>query len=264
MEACKQMENEAKEANSTVRENAAYFLGVSLAFGVCFAIAFYRNYAGITFPLITAAMLAVCGLFLKKSGIPWKTSNWLYAGAILMLGVSTALTANGFVIFFNTIGILLLVTVFMLRQAYDASQWGFGQYLCNILFFGLSMVPEVASPFIHLGNYWRKARASKEGEKGGNGKYVIAGILIGLPMLLCLVELLSGADQIFSNLVGEMLHTFWSQAVFSPNLFLAAMLLAMGFWDATASCPPCALGICRNGRRGGGRKTLWWPSPSFP
>ena len=51
-----------------------------------------------------------------------------------MLGISTMLTANKFVIFFNLVGIVLLAAVFMLRQAYDVSDWKFGQYICNIFF----------------------------------------------------------------------------------------------------------------------------------
>lgn len=60
--------------NETVdmKNNAPFFLGLSLGYGVCFAIAFYKNFIGITYPFITAATLGACGLFLKKYGIPWK------------------------------------------------------------------------------------------------------------------------------------------------------------------------------------------------
>ena len=51
--------------NETVgmKNNAPFFLGLSLAYGVCFAIAFYKNFIGITYPFITAATLGTCGLF---------------------------------------------------------------------------------------------------------------------------------------------------------------------------------------------------------
>ena len=70
-------------------ENAPYYLGMTLIYSVCFAFAFYRNYIGITFPLITAATLAACVLFLRKKRIPWKKSSWLYAAACLLLSIST-------------------------------------------------------------------------------------------------------------------------------------------------------------------------------
>lgn len=222
-----------EKANPVMRENAPYFLGISFIYGICFAVAFYRNFIGITFPLITAATLWVCGLFIKKNGMPWKKSNWLYAAASILLGISTVLTANGFVVFFNTVGILLLVTVFMLRQVYDSGAWGFGQYICNILFLYLSMVPEIASPFVHLGQCLKKIKGAKEVKmKNGNIKYILLGILMGLPMLFAAVGLLSSADQIFSKVVGEAFRNLFRQAVLSPNLLIVAMLLAMGFFGS--------------------------------
>lgn len=147
-----------------------------------------------------------------------------------MLGISTVLTTNTFVITFNTFGILLLITVFMLRQMYDDREWNFGQYLCNILFLYLCMIPEVASPFIHMGNHLKKNR--KEEVKNKNTKYIIFGIIIGLPMLIVVIELLSSADAIFSKVVGEIFHNLWSQIVFSPNVFLVMGLIIVGFFGS--------------------------------
>lgn len=233
VETHKQDNLETKGGNPVMRENTLYFLGMSLAFGACFAIAFYRNFVGIMYPLVAAAMLAACGLFLKKSGIPWKKHNWLYVGAVLLLGVSTVLTANWFVVCFNTVGILLLVTVFMLRQLYGSGQWGFGQYVCNILFLYLSMIPETASPFIHLGEYWRKRKGAKAGKaQNSNVRYIMVGVACALPVLMVLIGLLSSADQIFSGLVGDMFAFCLEQMVFSPNVLLAALLFLMGFWGS--------------------------------
>lgn len=218
-----------KPVNPVMKENTVYFLGLALLYSVCFAIAFYRNFIGITYPLITAVTLGVCVLFLKKSGILWKKSNWWYVGGSFLLGISTILTTSLFVVFFNTVGILLLITVFMLHQVYNDREWRFGQYICNLLFFYLCMIPEVANPFIHMGNSWKKSR-QKEDRRNKNIKYIVVGILIGLPMLLILVELLSSADQIFSKFVGNIFHKFWSQIVFSPNLFLVLFLMILGFF----------------------------------
>lgn len=217
-----------KPINPVMRNNVPYFMGISLLYAVCFTIAFYKNYIGITFPLITAATLSVCWLFLKKNEIIWKKSNWWYMAGSLLLGVSTVLTANEFVIFFNTLGILLLITVFMIRQVYDDRGWNLGQYICNLLFLYLCMVPEIASPFIHFANYMKKYK--KDEKRNKNIKYILIGILIGLPILLIVIELLSSADQIFSSLVGKAFHSLWSQIVFSPNLFLVMFLFILGFF----------------------------------
>lgn len=219
---------DSPKANPTIKENVPFFLELSFAYGICFAIAFFKNFIGITYPLITAVTLGACGLFLKKYGVAWKKSNWWYIASTLLLGISTVLTTNGFVIFFNTVGILLLISVFMVRQAYDDREWNLGQYICNLLFLYLCMIPEVASPFIHLADYLKKNRKTEQ--KNKNAKYVMIGILIGLPMLFIVVGLLSSADQIFSKLVGSIFLNLWDQVIFSPNVVLAIFLVVLGFF----------------------------------
>ena len=91
---------EMKPVNPVMKENVTYFMGLALLYSLCFAVAFYRNFMGITYPLITIATLAVCVLFLRKNQIPWQNSNWWYLGGSVLLGISTVLTASEFVIFF--------------------------------------------------------------------------------------------------------------------------------------------------------------------
>ncbi len=203
---------------------------MALLYGVCFAIAFYRNFIGLTFPVLTGITLLICGLFLKKNQIPWKRENGWYLTACLLLGVSTALTTNGIILFFNTAGILLLVTVFMIRQVYDDKEWGLGQYICNILFLYLSMVPEVASPFICGAKYLDKRRKQGANGRHNNAKYIVVGMSVGLPMLLILIEVLSSADPIFSEIVGSAFHNLMRQVVFSPDICLVLLLVILGFF----------------------------------
>lgn len=248
-ESCK---GEGHGPRNGMRENAPYFLGIALIYSICFATAFYRNYIGLTFPMITAATLLVCWLFLKKNEIPWKKSNWLYIVTCLLLGISTVLTANVFVIFFNTVGILLMITVFMVRQMYDDKEWNFGQYLLNLLFLYLNMIPELAVPFIHWMNYRKKYK--KEGKKRQEVKYVLLGILIGLPMLLVIVELLSSADQIFSQVIGKASHRLFGQVIFSPNVFLVMLLMILGFFGIYSFLSALSLNNMPQHKNGGTKK----------
>ncbi len=218
----------SRQSNPVMGENAWLFLIMALIYSLCFAFAFYRNYISITFPLITAATLSACGLFLRKSNIPWKKSNWWYVLCCMILGISTFLTANIFVIFFNTVGILLLITVFMLRQVYDDSRWGFGQYLANMIFLYLNMIPEVARPFIHLADSLKKRR--KQQNKKKTALYILLGVLIGFPMMIVVIILLSSADQIFSQVVGDLCYKLWEQILFSPNAFLVTFLMVIEFF----------------------------------
>ncbi len=218
----------SSQANPVMQENALFFLGMAFLYSVCFAIAFYKNFIGITFPLITAVTLAVCGLFLKKNNIPWKKSNWWYLGGCMLLSVSTFLTTNNFVIFFNTVGILLLITVLMLRRMYQDKRWNFWQYLLNIMFLYLNMIPELARPVIHLSRDLKKRKPSKMNNK--TTSYVLLGALIGLPMLTMVIVLLSSADQIFSRVIGRLFYQLWDQILFTPNVFLVIFLILLGFF----------------------------------
>ncbi len=221
-----------EQANPVMEQNTIYFLIVSLIYGICFSIAFYKNYAGVTFPLIVAATVGVCVLFLRKAQIAWRRANVYYVAPVLLLGISTALTDNNFIIFFNTVGILLLLAVFMLRQFYPEANWNLGQSLCNICFFYLCMIPMVAAPFQHFGKY-RRSQKSREA-KNPYVKPVLLGILIGLPLLLFVVSMLSSADAIFDQYIGGGIRRLLDQVVLSPNVVLVIFLLLFGFFASYA------------------------------
>lgn len=227
IEQLKNMEKIPQE-NQVLEQNTLFFLVAAALYASCFAVAFYKNFAGITYPLITAATMAICGLFLKKSGMVWKKTDWYYGAAAILLGISTVLTTNGFVIFFNTAGILLLVTVFMIGHIYHDQGWNLGQYICNLLFLYVCMIPELASPFVKLGKYVRKNKVENRHNK--NIKYIVFGFLLGIPMVLFVIALLSSADLIFSNYIGSIFNSFFGKNLFSSNLFFIILLLLLGFF----------------------------------
>ncbi len=216
-----------KQPDSVMEKNTPYFLIMSLIYGVCFTVAFYKNYIGVTFPLIVSATLLVCILFLRKEQIPWRKENWYYVVPIQLLGISTAMTASDFLNFFNTIGILLLLSVFMLRQFYPEENRNLGQSLCNILYFYLNIIPMSAAPFRHLGKYM-ESRGKKK-EKNPYVKPILLGILIGVPLLMFVVAMLNSADAIFNQYVGGGFRYLFRQIVFSPNIVLVICLLLLGF-----------------------------------
>lgn len=226
------MEQLNKQENPILEHNTLFFLAAALIYGICFAIAFYKNYVGVTFPLITIGTLVICGLFLKKSGIVWKTENLYYIIPILLLGISTMFTTNFFTVFFNTVGMLLLITIFMMQQIYPKKQWNLGQYVCNIIFLYICMVPGVATPFINLGKYLRRKKVTKQ--KSSNLKYIITGILIGIPMLLVISLLLSSADVVFSKYIGKGFQLLWKNIFIFPNTMLAVILVLLGFFGVYA------------------------------
>lgn len=222
------MEQRYRPENGVLEHNTGFFLIVALIYSVGFAVAFYKNYASLTFPLIIVGTLIICGLFLKKSGILWKTQNLYYIVPIVLLGISTMLTTNFFTIFFNTVGILLLITVFMMQQVYSKNEWNLERYIGNTLFLYLSMIPEIAAPFSNLAKYIRRKRVREQ--KNTNTKYIVTGVLIGFPMLIFVVILLNSADVIFSDYIGRIFQVVWDNIVLSPNIVLVVGLMVIGFF----------------------------------
>lgn len=222
------MEQKNKPENSVLEHNTLLFLITAFIYSICFAIAFYKNFVGLTYPLITIATLAVCGLFLKKSGMVWKKENRYYIVPIILFGISTMLTTSRFIVFFNTVGILFLITILMIHQVYKDEKWNLGQYICNILFLYVNMIPEVAAPFINIGRYIRRKRIREE--KNTNAKYITLGILIGMPMLIFVMALLSSADAIFSRYIGKSFQFLWKNIFFSSNIIFIVVLMILGFF----------------------------------
>ena len=58
-----------REPNPVMKENAFYFLAMALVYGACFAVAFYRNFKGMAYPVIIMVTLAACGLFLDRKSV---------------------------------------------------------------------------------------------------------------------------------------------------------------------------------------------------
>lgn len=222
------IEQRYRPENAVLEHNTGFFLIVALIYSVGFAVAFYKNYASLTFPLITVGTLIICGLFLQKSEILWKTQNLYYIVPIVLLGISTMLTTNLFTIFFNTVGILLLITVFMMQQVYSKNEWNLERYIGNTLFLYLSMIPEIAAPFSNLAKYIRRKRVREQ--KNTNTKYIVTGVLIGVPMLIFVVILLNSADVIFSDYIGRISQVVWDNIVLSPNIVLVVGLMVIGFF----------------------------------
>lgn len=223
------MEQQNKQKSSVLEQNTIFFLRVALLYGICFAIAFYKNYVGITFPIITIVTLVGCGLFLKKSEIAWKAQNLFFVISIILLGISTMLTTNTFIVFFNSIGILLLLTVFMLQQIYPDNKWNLIKYIRNIILLYLTMISQIAVPFLNWNKYRQEKRERKQ--KNPNTKYIVQGILIGLPMLVLVIALLSSADAVFGKYIGESFQVVLNNIYPNPNkngLVLVGLII-LGF-----------------------------------
>lgn len=218
-------ENEIKVRENililNMREERRWFLQRSVVYGILFTVCLYKNMSGITFPVLAAVLILFSGLFLRKSEIRIKKESVCYAAGILLLGISTFLTANGFFHFFNSVGMMLLFIMGMIHQLYDDHAWGFLDYTKN--FFLL-----IGTWIFSFGELFRKnsetyphpesgktdqtvdnfVKSPAEGKKLLKNKKQLKQIALGCAAAFCLLlivlPLLLSSDAIFRELFQRM------------------------------------------------------------
>ena len=195
--------------NKDMRNRAARFgTGgfAAIIYAIVTTICLYNNAYGIMKVLFAAATIGF--LYYVCSHAPQskaydnredKTSNprtMSYYIGILLLGVSTFLTGDGFLIVCNYIGIYLLSMTVFFTCFCDAEKWSVGKYIRAVL-------GTVFSPFGYLFRgfsdcyVYVKLREKKKSK----AIYVLVGVLIALPFLALMLIVLSQADAIFKYIV---------------------------------------------------------------
>lgn len=178
-----------------------YFMISSIIYGFFFTFCLYRNLHGITLPFWVAGKLVYFILAFRQLELKIKKDTVFYAAAALLLGISSVLTDDPFLHFFNMAGILLLLGVSLLHQMYEERKWGFGRFIMNISTFFWDIMESIALPFSQTGKFFKK----KSGQENKKLKYVLLGILIALPLFLIIVLMLVSADRIFYEMVSKAL-----------------------------------------------------------
>ena len=102
-----------------VWENAPFFLKIIVLFSAFYVVCLYDNIMGITYPLYTAGLLGLYLYFLKKENRELKKSSIFYMAAIFLLGLSSFLTDNEMIVFFNNAAGFLLYAVLFVHNSYS-------------------------------------------------------------------------------------------------------------------------------------------------
>ncbi len=233
------LEKETVTLNTYQQELENHFerYGLSaLLIGLLSAFCFFRNPAGITYPIFIAAAYAVAYFLLPSLGIEVKKDSSFLAGAALVLGINSCATASPIIHHFNTWAQLFLGSVFLLHQCYEDRTWNVGKYLTSILQFWLRAIGSLHLPFFH-GFHFIKGLKSAMGK---NILMALAGILAGIPAVLYLGSLLSKADAVFSSMLQKLaLNLFNPRALW--EVFFLFFLFSLGSYGLFGSI--CAMGL---------------------
>ncbi len=195
---------------------------VSLVFGSLFAFSFYKAEFGINALFFTGVMVILLIAVMKQFAIPMKRSSYLYYGASLLLGLSSALTANRDIQALNTIGTIFLLNLSILHQLHEDGRWEFAEHfmkMFGMLFSGLASVP---MPFADGIRYMKRTRFFRN-DKVRN---VFLGILLSIPILWLVIVLLSDADMLFSDMTTRIFVK-----ILSPEVFVIILMVMLGFFS---------------------------------
>lgn len=166
---------------------------ISLAVGCVYAFCSFHNSAGVAWLLFLGVALWSFVACMNRLQLSLKPGCGFYMAVIFLLGVSICCTGDGRILFFNKLGILLLWMCMMLRQYYDTSGWGLGKYLHSIQKTLLGAVGQFFAPFTDFAKY----KESEHKRMDSRVWAVLAGFAIGLPLMVIVLLLLSGADALF-------------------------------------------------------------------
>ncbi len=198
-----------------LRENYGYAARLCLLYGVIFAFCRYENPNGITEPLLMCAMMGISYLLIKRIGVEVKKGTAVYAAGMVLLGISTAMTCSGFLVFFNMLGSLLLFLTGMIHQFYEDEKWSVPVFIKNMTVICFTALGHVFRPFSHGYACLAEARGEAGEDKKNTAAAAGMGILIAAGLLLVVFPALVRSDMVFAGIFEdwfidlELSAAFW-------------------------------------------------------
>ncbi|MCH5338923.1 MAG: DUF4173 domain-containing protein [Acetatifactor sp.] len=210
------------EETSRMKENYGFFGPITFLYAVFYAFCMYRNGSGVTFPFFVAGSLLFLCFSLSKLGTTLKRGSIFYMAAMVLLGISTFCTDDARLIFFNKLGIFLLMMSLLLKQFFDTSKWKLGKYLLGIGQLICISFGEMGRP-VTDGIRYRKKQGREVNKKVW---YVLLGLVIAIPMVLVVLVLLSTADVVFRKITGDIVENIRIENIMNVCLRIVCMFFA--------------------------------------
>ncbi|WP_066715908.1 DUF4153 domain-containing protein [Clostridium sp. Marseille-P299] len=208
-----------------VRENYVFLLLLALGFGFLFMFCFYDfyiNFNGILYPLFVVSLFGFSFITLKVLNRTIKKNTYFYAIAAVLLGISSFLTMNWFIVIFNTLGIIILFTIFLFKQFYEDSDWGILHYFKNIVIVWLEAIASIRYLFKHGISLLKPLKHEKS-----KWLPILKGIIYGGIFLGIVLPLLASADMVFQKLMKSIFSIFKNPFSGELNYYLFLVIIAM-------------------------------------
>lgn len=197
-----------------------------LAAALFFALCFFRNSHGISYPLFVGAFYISIFRILGTLGLSSQKVSLFPAAAALLLAFHTCFSANSLLHLLDHTAQVLLGSVFLLHLCYDDRQWSIEKYTGAIAKFLLYTLGALPLPLLHSRRFLRGLKSAKN----RNFMLLAGGLFLSIPVVLLLCVVLSDADAVFRFILQTKLEElFHPAAVFEfLLLFLLAFLFCYG------------------------------------
>lgn len=207
-----------------------FFIWATLGYALFYVVCLYKNGSGITFPLFTLGTIIYFVLCMKKLEVKVKPYSIFYMVCIELLGLSTCLTGNQFIIFLNKCSIFFLVIVFLLHNFYDNKHWNFLEHIkayFSAIFISFGFIHK---PFIHLSNYKKERVVDESKKKNSKVIYVIVGIAVSLPLVAVILMLLISADAVFEDIFVKMFEDISLLSLVGDSILISLLFVIVFFF----------------------------------
>lgn len=208
--------------DSKMKTNFQYFGLISAVYACFFTFCLYNNDSGITMPFFVAGTLYYFFLSMRKLGISRQKDGYFYEIAILLLGFATSITDDERIVFFNFIAIFILLVTYMLHQFFKDSDWDIPQYISSFIIVVFGTIGSLPQPFSHFNQMLK----SKLSEKNQNIRYISFGLVIGFPIIIIILLLLSSADFVFANSI----EFLWKNIIIPEKVIELTMMTLFAFF----------------------------------
>ena len=186
---------------STVRSAARVFLA-ALLLGWSADFLFYGKSLGVSVPIYVALMLAALFTLMRLAGVRVVLSNLWLVAPIIFFAVMVFVRANAMLTFLNVSALLILLSllVFFLARG-RIERLGLLGYPIVAAGVALRSLAEAAPSLQVVGSIGGSRRG-----RIGAAIPVLRGIVVALPVLIIFGALLASADQVFRQLISDVLQ----------------------------------------------------------
>lgn len=211
---------------------------VSCVYALLFTVCLYRNFNGITMPIWIVGTLGSVFYVMRELKMSRKKDGDYMIVFMLLLGISTILTGNGYIVFMNYVLYFLLLVSWLLHQFQEDAGWTLTEQLGKILEAVFRALECIDKPFFEGSAYYKYTKK----ENNEKRMKVLSGVLLAIPVLFLLGVLLVSADAVFKNCMESVLGGI----TVSNEGILIPLFIVFGFLSFYCGIHSVHLGSCKN------------------